>query len=154
MEGSKVLGETKVKGKSSLEIGPSITLWKANSPYLEPDKYYNFTKFACELNELEDGVAPTDSRLRPDQRLMENGDWDDANTEKIRLEEKQRGVRKQRELEADLALREGKPVEQYSPVWFKKEKDMQNGEKMIHLFKGQYWESKAKQDWSMCPDIF
>ncbi|VDN41043.1 unnamed protein product [Dibothriocephalus latus] len=55
---------------------------------------YNFTKLAIELNEPEDGVAPTDSRLRPDQRLMEEGLWDEANTEKERLEQKQRLKRK------------------------------------------------------------
>ena len=32
---------------------------------------------------MEEGVAPTDSRRRPDQRLMENGQWDEANTEKV-----------------------------------------------------------------------
>lgn len=42
---------------------------------------------ACELNEEEDGVAPTDSRNRPDQRLMENGFWDEANVEKKRYVE-------------------------------------------------------------------
>jgi len=40
---------------------------------LEAEKYYNFSEFACQLNELEEGVAPTDSRLRLDQRLMEEG---------------------------------------------------------------------------------
>lgn len=48
------------------------------------------TEFACQLNELERDVAPTDSRFRPDQRLMELGLWDEANLEKLRLEEKQR----------------------------------------------------------------
>lgn len=47
---------------------------------------YNFSRFAIELNEEEDGVAPTDSRHRPDQRLMELGNWDQSNEEKIRLE--------------------------------------------------------------------
>lgn len=42
------------------------------------------------MNELEEGVAPTDSRLRSDQRLMEFGLWDEANIEKLRLEEVQR----------------------------------------------------------------
>ena len=28
-------------------------------------------------------VCPTDSRLRPDQRIMENGDYDNANIEKV-----------------------------------------------------------------------
>jgi Oxysterol-binding protein len=41
-------------------------------------------RFTCELNEPEEGVAPTDSRLRPDQRLMEEGKWDEANVEKVR----------------------------------------------------------------------
>lgn len=39
---------------------------------------YNFTSFAMTLNELEPGMerllAPTDCRLRPDIRAMENGD--------------------------------------------------------------------------------
>lgn len=59
---------------------------------------YNFTEFAVQMNEPEPGVAPTDSRLRPDQRFMEEGNWDEANREKLRLEEKQRTVRKQREI--------------------------------------------------------
>ena len=57
---------------------------------------------------MEDGVSPTDSRLRPDQRLMEEGRWDEANTEKVRLEEKQRAVRRQREAEQELANQEGR----------------------------------------------
>ena len=44
-------------------------------------------------------LPPTDCRRRPDQRLMEQGDYDSAADEKHRLEEKQRGVRKQREKE-------------------------------------------------------
>jgi hypothetical protein len=56
---------------------------------------------------MEEGLAPTDSRKRPDQRLMEEGKWDEANDEKLRLEEKQRAARRQRELEADLAIQEG-----------------------------------------------
>ena len=41
--------------------------------------------------------CPTDSRFRPDQRLLENGDVDAASSEKFRLEEKQRGARRLRE---------------------------------------------------------
>jgi len=73
----------------------------------DAEKYYNFTELACQLNEPEEGVAPTDSRLRPDQRLMEDGQWDEANSVKLRLEEKQRGVRRQREAEAEKAASEG-----------------------------------------------
>lgn len=49
-----------------------------------PIRFYNFSELACQLNEIEDGVAPTDSRLRPDQRLMEEGQWEESNREKIR----------------------------------------------------------------------
>lgn len=47
-------------------------------------RYYSFTEFACQLNEMEEGIAPTDSRLRPDQRLMEEGHWERSNAEKMR----------------------------------------------------------------------
>ena len=44
---------------------------------------YGFSEFTCSLNEPEEGVCPTDSRLRPDQRIMENEDFDTANIEKV-----------------------------------------------------------------------
>lgn len=64
---------------------------------------YYFSSLALTLNEPEEGVAPTDSRRRPDQQLMEAGRWDEANAEKQRLEEKQRSVRREREREAQRA---------------------------------------------------
>ena len=66
-----------------------------------------FSSLALTLNEPEEGVAPTDSRLRPDQRLMEAGLWDEANVQKQRLEECQRLERKRREAQANQALEEG-----------------------------------------------
>lgn len=68
---------------------------------------YYFSELALTLNAWEGGTAPTDSRLRPDQRLMENGRWDEANAEKQRLEEKQRLSRKKREAEAVKATEDG-----------------------------------------------
>ena len=62
LEASKVVNETVVKGKSTLEIGPTRLLWKVRPIDPEAEKYYNFTRFASALNEPEDGVAPTDSR--------------------------------------------------------------------------------------------
>lgn len=66
-----------------------------------------FSSLALTLNEPEEGVAPTDSRLRPDQRLMEEGLWDEANAQKQRLEERQRQERKRREAQANQALEDG-----------------------------------------------
>ena len=38
---------------------------------------------------------------------MEEGKWDEANDEKLRLEEKQRSARRQREMELEQAAQEG-----------------------------------------------
>lgn len=65
---------------------------------------YNFTKLALEMNEPDEDVAPTDSRRRPDQRLMEEGKWDEANKSKNQLEDKQRKKRRQAEADAERAI--------------------------------------------------
>lgn len=67
-----------------------IVLYECMYCRSDNEKYYYFTELASQLNELEENVAPTDSRLRSDQRLMEFGLWDEANIEKLRLEEMQR----------------------------------------------------------------
>ncbi|MCJ8750117.1 hypothetical protein PDJAM_G00258730, partial [Pangasius djambal] len=78
-------------------------LWKKTPLPDGAENMYYFSSLALTLNESEEGVAPTDSRRRPDQRLMEQGLWDEANTEKQRLEEKQRTVRREREREREAA---------------------------------------------------
>lgn len=154
MEGSKVIGEAMVKGKSHPEIQDTKLLWKKTPIPEEAEKYYNMSKFSCELNELEEDVCPTDSRLRPDQRLMEEGRWDEANTEKVRLEEKQREVRKRREVEREIAVQEGKEYTDGEPLWFKQVPDKYQAGKMVHEYLGGYWEAKEQQKWQNCPDIF
>ncbi|XP_070499181.1 oxysterol-binding protein 1 isoform X2 [Chironomus tepperi] len=129
------------------------TIWQRRLPPPDCDKYYNFTTLACQLNEPEEDVAPTDSRLRPDQRLMENSMWDESNSEKLRLEEQQRQRRRQREAEAEKATIEGRPYPPYESTWFRKEKE-EGTDNVIHVYNGQYWDCKAKQDWSKCPSIF
>ena len=41
---------------------------------------------------MKEKLPATDSRLRPDQRHLENGEFDKANEEKLRLETRQRMV--------------------------------------------------------------
>ncbi|KAM6319510.1 oxysterol-binding protein-related protein 2 isoform 3-T5 [Podargus strigoides] len=81
-------------------IPGSKLLWRINCRPPNSSQMYNFTSFAVSLNELEEGMeallAPTDCRLRPDIRNMENGNMDVASKEKERLEEKQRAARKER----------------------------------------------------------
>jgi hypothetical protein len=104
---------------------------------------HHFTEFAVELNEMEPNIPPTDSRLRPDQRLMEEGKWEEANQEKIVLEDKQRARRRKMETECL----------EYRPSWFTKGEDDYTNEQ-IYMFNWEYWNCKNKQDWARCLDIF
>ncbi|CEF65395.1 Oxysterol-binding protein 2 [Strongyloides ratti] len=155
---AKVTKQPKNKDTSNgsipvMETGEMIRVWSINEPLENSEKMYNFSQLTVTLNEEEDRIAPTDSRLRPDQRLMENGDWDEANKVKNLLEEKQRGVRRKREAEAQRAMQLGEPYKEYEPLWFEKAQDPYTGS-VIHLFKHEYWKCKEDQDWSRCPEIF
>ena len=73
-------------------------IWRANEPLPNSEQQYGFTQLAMTLNEEDETVTcPTDSRRRPDQRLLEESDVDAASSEKFRLEEKQRVARRARE---------------------------------------------------------
>ncbi|GFS49316.1 oxysterol-binding protein 1 [Nephila pilipes] len=154
MEAARVLNSHgSVKGKPLLETSTPKTIWRRQFPGPEYEKMYNFTVLACQLNEPEEGMAPTDSRIRPDQRLMEDGAWDEANRVKVQLEDKQRTVRRKREEEAEQAAAEGRPYQGYEPIWFNKETDEITGNP-VHKYKGDYWKCKEVQDWTRCPDIY
>ncbi|XP_045136068.1 oxysterol-binding protein 1-like isoform X6 [Portunus trituberculatus] len=153
IEACRVISQSLRGGKPVYETGPPKVLWKRNPVTPDADKYYNFTELACQLNEMEELICPTDSRNRPDQRLMEEGSWDEANAEKLRLEEKQRATRRRREAEAEQAAAEGREYPAYSPMWFRKETDDVTGG-LIFRYTHEYWECKERQDWSRCPDIF
>jgi len=118
---------------------------KVNPLPKESDKMHNFTRFAVELNEWEEGVAPTDSRNRPDQRVMEEGDWSTANQLKQKLEEAQRLRRKEREEQGIT----------YKPQWFRiKEANERIDDNDIYAFDERYLHCKQKGDWSECLHIF
>lgn len=74
------------------------TVW-TKVPYPEKvDWMYGMSHFAVQLNylpkRLKEVIAPTDTRFRPDQRALENGDMKFAEAEKNRLENRQRSFRK------------------------------------------------------------
>lgn len=50
--------------------------------------YLTYIQYIC----IQEKLPPTDSRLRPDQRYLENGEYEMANAEKLRLEQRQRQV--------------------------------------------------------------
>ncbi|KAL9941806.1 hypothetical protein D7B24_003114 [Verticillium nonalfalfae] len=98
---------------------------------------FNLTPFVLTFNHLDDNlrawIAPTDSRLRPDQRAMEDGEYDLAATEKNRLEEAQRARRRARETQG----------KEFTPAWFTQELSEVTGEK-YWKFNGKYWEQREK----------
>ncbi|KAB0404605.1 hypothetical protein E2I00_017052 [Balaenoptera physalus] len=106
-------------------------------------RMYNFTSFTVSLNELETGMekilAPTDCRLRPDIRGMENGNMDLASQEKERLEEKQREARRERAREEA----------EWQTRWFHRGSNPYTGTP-DWLYVGGYFE----RDFSGCPDIY
>ncbi|XP_076826822.1 oxysterol-binding protein-related protein 3 isoform X2 [Brachyhypopomus gauderio] len=78
---------------------PSATcVWRANPMPPDHEQYYGFTQFALELNELDlktkPLLPPTDTRLRLDQRLLEEGNVEEAELQKQRIEQMQRDRRK------------------------------------------------------------
>lgn len=118
---------------------------------------YYMTRLALQLNEPEDNVAPTDSRLRPDQRLMEIGNWDGANREKQRLEEHQRQVRREREARAEAAVAASRSASEFEwqPRWFHRETDTMDPGSVINVYNGNYWHCKQHKSWpNNLPNIY
>ena len=92
------------KWSEALYVGKAPSgrcIWRAGSEDTEP--YYGFSRFAVELNEVtsveRSHIPPTDARLRPDQRALEEGRVGDAENIKLRLEQAQRDRRRQREMD-------------------------------------------------------
>uniref|UniRef100_A0A667WJA6 Oxysterol-binding protein n=1 Tax=Myripristis murdjan TaxID=586833 RepID=A0A667WJA6_9TELE len=156
MQSSKGENGTEGKQRTVYQTLKAKEIWKKNPLPEGAETMYYFSSLALTLNEPEEGVAPTDSRLRPDQRLMEAGRWDEANGEKQRLEEKQRTARREREREAAKASNppeEGTHQDSHQALWFKRIDDPISGEP-LHVYSGGYWEAKDQGSWDMCPDIF
>lgn len=154
MEYARVISTTGSQGsRPVIESASPRLVWKRRLPGEEYERMYNFTVLACQLNEPDDSVAPTDSRRRPDQRLMEEGNWDEANQVKLQLEEKQRATRRQREAEAEAAAAQGRPYVGHEPAWFRKETDPVTGNP-IHVYQNEYWGCKEQAKWDRCPSIY
>uniref|UniRef100_A0A8D0HBC8 Oxysterol-binding protein n=1 Tax=Sphenodon punctatus TaxID=8508 RepID=A0A8D0HBC8_SPHPU len=73
-------------------------IWRANTMPKDYEQWYGFTQFALELNELDlqtrPLLPPTDTRFRPDQRFLEEGNIEGAEMQKQRIEQLQRERRK------------------------------------------------------------
>ncbi|KAA8645482.1 oxysterol-binding protein related protein OSH3 [Aspergillus tanneri] len=120
------------------------TVWQSGPLVSNAAKHYGLTTFASALNEITpieaNKLPATDSRLRPDQRALEDGDVDRAEEVKVQLEEGQRTRR--REMES--------AGETWIPRWFARIEDDgaagSEGEVVWRLKCGKdgYWEERSK----------
>uniref|UniRef100_A0A7N6A4X5 Oxysterol-binding protein n=1 Tax=Anabas testudineus TaxID=64144 RepID=A0A7N6A4X5_ANATE len=136
--------ETPPPDAETVQVIPgSELIWKITPRPDNSAKFYAFSTFAMQLNELDKSmegvIPPTDSRLRPDIRAMENGDIDSASAEKKRLEEKQRMARKNRT----------KSTEEWKTRWFQQGPNPHNKAQDWIYLKG-YWDRNYPQ----LPDIY
>jgi hypothetical protein len=118
-------------------------LWKRNPTLLDSPGFFNFTFLSMRLNvlneKLQNVLPTTDSRFRPDQRALENAEWDKSDKLKCEVEIHQRKCRK----ELISAFNEtGKPSgpevkgisigeDWWVPRWFRREFDPDS--------KTEYW---------------
>lgn len=118
-------------------------VWRASPVPNDHVEYYGFTEFAIGLNDLPEWLLPhlpqTDSRLRPDQRLLENGLLTEAEERKQEIERLQRKLRQ--EFEANCR--------RWEPLWFKFEPPTEDEPDGVWLIKDPlaYWESRRLRDW-------
>ncbi|CUM67545.1 uncharacterized protein PRCAT00005245001 [Priceomyces carsonii] len=124
--------------------GGKFLIWQVTP---RPKIPFNLTAFATTLNGIDSclkpWLAPTDTRLRPDQRAMEEGRYDEAADEKHRVEEKQRAARRQRETNK----------QHYKPNWFVQKRHPVTGDKFWE-YNNDYWVRRKDKALSDCGDIF
>ncbi|XP_050427969.1 oxysterol-binding protein-related protein 6-like isoform X2 [Adelges cooleyi] len=121
-------------------VAPSAKcIWRPGTMPENYELYYGFTRFAMELNELDTDTAKylpkTDTRFRPDQRMLEEGDLNRAESMKLNLEQMQRERRKQKE----------ETGEQHEPKWFRK--TVKNGMETWE-YNHQYWDLRKNPGFS------
>ncbi|XP_015269246.1 PREDICTED: oxysterol-binding protein-related protein 6 isoform X4 [Gekko japonicus] len=122
-------------------VGPSAKcIWRPGSMPTNYERYYGFTRFAIELNELDpalkDLLPKTDARFRPDQRFLEEGNLEAAAAEKQRIEDLQRTRR--RYLEENNM--------EHVPKFFKKVVDANQREAWVS--NDSYWELRKDPGFS------
>ncbi|CAL8463373.1 g2907 [Coccomyxa elongata] len=137
---------------ADLADGSERLLWKVN-PTPKEENRWGLSVFAMQANEMTEGLReklpPTDSRLRPDLRQLEHGNYDKANAAKKVLEE--RNAARMVEVRASRADKAA-----VAPHFFElAAPDAPLGRALRWRYRdGSYWEARRKGDWSDCRDLF
>ena len=141
------------KKKGAIKIDEEkmpFQVWKAAPMPPNSDENYFYTTFAMLMNnfpdKLKNKVSPNDSRRRPDQRYLEEGDIEKATEYKDLLEIKQRDKAK---------WRQENPNNEFVPRYFEKLRCPESGEEYYaYGTKRDYWEDRKNQEWEGMEDIF
>ena len=124
-----------------------VEIWRAVPKPQNYEWMYYFSRHTMQLNVLSDALreklAPTDTRLRPDQRALELGDTETAIKEKHRLEEAQRARRREH---AERGT-------EHIPAYFEMRLMEATGEE-IWQSNGRYWEDRDRRDWTRLTLIY
>jgi len=97
------------------------------------------------VSAVEKGRLPkTDSRLRPDQRAVEQLDLDRAEQIKAMLEEKQRERRKEMD---DMGT-------EWIPRWFTRVEGGEEEDWRLKTGKDSYWECRSRSEWDGVKGVF
>lgn len=121
--------------KSIVNSETGETIWETGDLVPNQEKKFGFTKFTANLNQITDieknRIPATDSRMRPDLRLYEEGKTSEAEELKLQLEQEQRSRR--------LDSNDVKP-QYFKPI----------GENQWIFVQGpqSYWERRRRSDWS------
>ena len=137
-----------------------VILWEASPRPACSPAMYNFTSFSMQMNELNPDLAkklcPSDSRFRPDQRAMEEGDLEAGVALKDKLEDWQRKRRNIYKATPNSVAQPGVvdlEGDGLAPFWFTREiEDDTNDEHWV--YKGGYWEQRENEAWSEIPRIY
>jgi hypothetical protein len=125
-----------IKGSWMGEIRTRTKHWRPKPLPDDSESYYGFTSHAINLNNPKVPkswrvLPPTDCRARPDQRAMEHGDLELAESEKLRLEQMQRNRRAER---AEYRIKT------FKPKWFK---EQVHGDFVFIEDGNNYWSRKS-----------
>lgn len=157
---SEVINILKGNWKENLKLYDSngdkelLVLWNIDS---DNEKYitntdqtsnYLLSNYAYNLNylpkELIDNIPKSDSRIRPDQRLLEEGNIEKAEIIKTKLEDLQR--KKAKKLEEEK--------KKYLPIYFESVNDLNDGNFYIPKYNNNYWEDRKNYDYSKLDNVF
>lgn len=137
----------------------TVLLWKYHP---QPPGPFCLTPYAILLNDLPEGLhdwlPPTDCRLRPDLRLFERGQYDEADVMKRNLEEYQRATRRKREA-GELPSHQPKfftkviepetQADYWQPHRSSESELSSTGEKVP-----EYWSRRQQRNWQNVERIF